>query len=115
MSDSITERSVGDVTILDIAGRITLGEEADSLRGIIRELEKQGRNKVILNLAETFYVDSSGVGEIVSGFMRITTIRGGQLKLLALQKRVQDMLQYTKLYTVFEVFDDEDAAIRSFQ
>ncbi len=113
MSLNIKMRQIGDVTILDCVGRITLGEGAGSLREIIRQLAKDGRKKIVLNLAETSYVDSTGISEMVSGFQHLCN-HGAQLKLLALSKRVRDLLQITKLYTLFEVFDEEAAAVRSF-
>ena len=113
MSVKLASRQVGDVTVIDAAGRITLGEGASSFRDSIRDLAAKGNKKLLLNLSEVSYIDSSGIGEMVSGFTTVTNI-GGQLKLLGLSKRVKDLLQITKLYTVFEVFDDETAAIRSF-
>jgi anti-sigma B factor antagonist len=109
----LTSRQVGDVTILDAAGRITLGEAASAFRDKIRELVSKGNKKILLNLGEVSYIDSSGIGEMVSGFTSVTN-SGGQLKLVGLNKRVKDLLQITKLYTVFEVFDDEAAAVKSF-
>jgi anti-sigma B factor antagonist len=105
---------VGDVTVLDAAGRITLGEGASAFRDAIRDLANRGVKKVLLNLGDVSYIDSSGIGEMVSGFTTITN-GGGQLKLEGLSKRVKDLLQITKLYTVFEVYDDEADAIRSFK
>lgn len=93
--------------------KITLGEGASSFRDTIRELAAKGDKKILLNLSDVSYIDSSGIGEMVSGFTTVTN-HGGQLKLLGLSKRVKDLLQITKLYTVFEVFDDEAAAVRSF-
>lgn len=113
MSVKLTTRQVGDVTVIDAAGRITLGEGASSFRDTVRELSAKGDKKILLNLSEVSYIDSSGIGEMVSGFTTVTN-HGGQLKLLGLSKRVKDLLQITKLYTVFEVFDDEAAAVRSF-
>ena len=113
MSVKLTTRQVGDVTVIDAAGRITLGEGASSFRDTVRELSSKGDKKILLNLSEVSYIDSSGIGEMVSGFTTVTN-HGGQLKLLGLSKRVKDLLQITKLYTVFEVFDDEAAAVRSF-
>ena len=113
MSVKLTNRQVGDVTVIDAAGRITLGEGASSFRDTIRELAAKGDKKILLNLSDVSYIDSSGIGEMVSGFTTVTN-HGGQLKLLGLSKRVKDLLQITKLYTVFEVFDDEAAAVRSF-
>ncbi|HTA44282.1 MAG TPA: STAS domain-containing protein [Bryobacteraceae bacterium] len=113
MSVKLTTRKVGDVTVIDSAGRITLGEGASSFRDTIRDLASKGEKKILVNLSEVSYIDSSGIGEMVSGFTTVTN-HGGQLKLLGLSKRVKDLLQITKLYTVFEVFDDEAAAVRSF-
>ena len=113
MSVKLTTRQVGDVTVVDAAGRITLGEGASLFRDKIRDLATGGNKKLLLNLAEISYIDSSGIGELVSGFTTVTN-QGGVVKLLNLTKRVQDLLQITKLYTVFEVFDDETKAVRSF-
>jgi len=109
----LSTRQVGDVTVIDAAGRITLGEGTSTLRDAIRDAVGAGHKKVLLNLGEVNYIDSSGIGELVSAFTTVTN-QGGQLKLLNLSKRIQDLLQITKLYTVFEVHDDEAAAIRSF-
>ncbi|MGI8742633.1 MAG: STAS domain-containing protein [Bryobacteraceae bacterium] len=113
MSVKLTTRQVGDVTVIDAAGRITLGEGASAFRDVVRDLATKGDKKLLLNLSDVSYIDSSGIGEMVSGFTTVTN-HGGQLKLLGLSKRVKDLLQITKLYTVFEVFDDEAAAVRSF-
>jgi anti-sigma B factor antagonist len=113
VSVKLTTRQVGDVTVVDAVGRITLGEGASTFRDTIRDLVSKGQKKLLLNLAEVSYIDSSGIGEMVSGFTTVTN-QGGQVKLLNLTKRVKDLLQITKLYTVFEVFDDEAAAVRSF-
>ncbi len=113
MSVKLITRQVGDVSVMDAAGRITLGEGSSVFRETLRELVAKGQKKVLLNLADVSYIDSSGIGELVSGFTSVTN-QGGQLKLLNLNKRVQDLLQITKLYTVFEVFEDEAAAVRSF-
>lgn len=113
MSVKLTSRQVGDVTVIDAGGRITLGEGASAFRDIIRDMSAKGNKKLLLNLSEVSYIDSSGIGEMVSGFTTVTN-NGGQLKLLGLSKRVKDLLQITKLYTVFEVFDDEAEAVRSF-
>jgi len=113
VSVKLTTRQVGDVTVVDAVGRITLGDGATTFRDTIRDLANGGNKKLLLNLAEVSYIDSSGIGEMVSGFTTVTN-NGGQLKLLGLSKRVKDLLQITKLYTVFEVFDDETTAIRSF-
>lgn len=113
MSVKLTTRQVGDVSVMDAVGRITLGEGSSVFRDTLRELVAKGQKKVLLNLADVSYIDSSGIGELVSGFTSVTN-QGGQLKLLNLNKRVKDLLQITKLYTVFEVFEDEAAAVRSF-
>ena len=113
MSVKMTTRQVGDVTVIDATGRITLGEGASTFRDTIRDLAAKGNKKLLVNLGEVSYIDSSGIGEMVSGFTTVTN-HGGQLKLLSLSKRVKDLLQITKLYTVFEVFDDEPSAVRSF-
>lgn len=114
MSIKLTTRQVGDVTVLDAAGRITLGEGSSAFRDTIKDLTSKGHRKILVNLGEISYIDSSGIGEMVSGFTTVTNA-GGQLKLLNLTKRVQDLLQITKLFTVFEVFDDEGAALESFK
>ena len=113
MSVKMTTRQVGDVTVVDAEGRITLGDGATTFRDTIRDLSNAGNKKLLLNLAEVSYIDSSGIGELVSGFTTVAN-QGGAVKLLNLTKRVQDLLQITKLYTVFEVHDDEAKAIRSF-
>jgi anti-sigma B factor antagonist len=110
----MTTRQVGDVTVVDAEGRITLGDGATTFRDTVRDLANAGNKKLLLNLAEVSYIDSSGIGEMVSGFTTIAN-QGGQVKLLNLTKRVKDLLQITKLYTVFEVFDDEATAVRSFK
>jgi len=96
-----------------VAGRITLGEGSSALRETLRDLVAKNQNKILLNLADVSYIDSSGIGELVSGYTTVTNT-GGSLKLLNLNKRVKDLLQITKLYTVFEVHEDEAAAIRSY-
>jgi anti-sigma B factor antagonist len=109
----MSSRQVGDVTVVDANGRITLGEGASVFRDVIRDLAAKGNKKILVNLADVSYIDSSGIGEMVSSFTTVTN-HGGQLKLLSLTKRVKDLLQITKLYTVFEVFEDEASAVRSF-
>jgi anti-sigma B factor antagonist len=99
---------------VDVAGRITLGEGSSALRDTLRGLVSNGQKKILLNLGEVSYIDSSGIGELVSGFTTVTN-SGGELKLLNLAKRVKDLLQITKLYTVFDVHEDEAAAVRSFK
>ena len=113
MSIQVKTRQVGDVSVIDVTGRITLGEGASTLRESIRDLVAKGNKKILLNLSDVSYIDSSGIGELVSGFTTVTN-QGGVLRLLGLTKRVKDLLQITKLYTVFEVYDDETSAIRSF-
>jgi anti-sigma B factor antagonist len=113
VSVKLSNRQVGDVTVVDAAGRITLGEGASTLRDSMRDLAAKGSKKLLLNLSEVSYIDSSGIGEMVSSYTTVTN-HGGQLKLLGLNKRVKDLLQITKLYTVFEVFEDEASAVRSF-
>lgn len=113
MSVKLSTRQVGDVTVIDAVGRITLGEGASTFRDTIKDLATKGNQKLLLNLSEVSYIDSSGIGELVSGFTTVTN-HGGQLKLIGLTKRVKDLLQITKLYTVFEVYDDEAHAVRSF-
>jgi anti-sigma B factor antagonist len=113
VSAKLSTRQVGDVTVVDVAGRITLGEGSSALRETLRDLVGKSHKKILLNLGDVTYIDSSGIGELVSGFTTVTN-QGGQLKLLNLTKRVKDLLQITKLYTVFDVHDDEAAAIRSF-
>ena len=113
MSVKLSTRQVGDVSVMDVAGRITLGEGSAALRDALREMVGKNQKKILLNLGEVSYIDSSGIGELVSGFTTVTN-SGGTLKLLNLNKRVKDLLQITKLYTVFDVHEDEAAAIRSF-
>lgn len=113
MSVKLNTRQVGDVSVMDVAGRITLGEGSSALRDALRGLVSGGQKKILLNLGEVSYIDSSGIGELVSGFTTVTN-NGGQLKLLSLTKRVKDLLQITKLYTVFDVHEDEAEAVRSF-
>ncbi|MGB9459087.1 MAG: STAS domain-containing protein [Bryobacteraceae bacterium] len=109
----MSTRQVGDVAVIDVAGRITLGEGSSALRENLRDMVSKNQKKILLNLGEVSYIDSSGIGELVSGFTTVTN-SGGQLKLLNLNKRVKDLLQITKLYTVFDVHEDEAGAIRSF-
>ncbi len=114
MSFKATARESGGATVVDLSGRITLGEGSALLREMIRDLLNKGQKRIILNLADVNYIDSSGIGELVSGFTTVKN-QGGELKLLHLTKKVHDLLQITKLYTVFDVHSDEQAAIRSFQ
>ena len=113
MSVKLSTRQVGNVSVIDVAGRITLGEGAAALRETLRDMVAKNQNKILLNLGDVTYIDSSGIGELVSAYTTVANT-GGQLKLLNLNKRVKDLLQITKLYTVFEVKEDEADAIRSF-
>ena len=107
-------RQVGEVIVLDISGRITLGEGNVMLREIVRELAEKGNDRMVLNLSEVVYIDSSGVGELVKAHTTIRT-KGGQLKLASLNKRVHDLLQMTRLSNVFDIEKDEASAIKSFK
>jgi anti-sigma B factor antagonist len=109
----IEMRTIGDVQILDCSGKITLGEETMSIRNAVRETLQGGTKKIILNLADINYIDSSGVGELVSTYTTVVN-NGGQLKLLNLTKKLRDLLTITKLLTVFSIFDNEEAALVSF-
>lgn len=109
-----TVREVDSVTVVDFSGRITLGEGCAQLRDLVREQLAKGHRSVLLNLADVTYIDSSGIGELVSAYTAVSN-QGGQLKLLKLTKKVHDLLQITKLYTVFDVHDDETKAISSFK
>jgi anti-sigma B factor antagonist len=109
-----TLREDGPITLVDLGGRIALGEGSALLRKTIRDLLDSGRTKIILNLGDVSYIDSSGIGELVSGFTAVRN-RGGELKLLQLTKKVHDLLQITKLFTVFDVYSDEHIAVSSFK
>ncbi len=108
-----SNRQLDGVTVVDMSGRITLGEGSVVLRDTIRDLIGKGQKKILLNLGDVTYIDSSGIGELVSAFTAVRR-EGGELKLLNLTKKVHDLLQITKLYTVFDIKDDEAAAIKSF-
>jgi anti-sigma B factor antagonist len=108
-----SNRQVDGVNIVDMSGRITLGEGSVVLRDTIRDLVGKGQKKILLNLGDVTYIDSSGIGELVSAFTAVRR-EGGELKLLNLTKKVHDLLQITKLYTVFDIKDDEAAAIKAF-
>ena len=114
MSFKATSRDVGDVTIIDMDGRITLGEGSALLRDLVHQNLGRGRKKILMNLAGINYIDSTGLGELVSGY-RLVKGEGGELKLLNLTKKVTDLLQITKLYTVFDIHDQEAQAVASFQ
>jgi anti-sigma B factor antagonist len=111
---SIASREVDGVTVLDLSGRITLGEGSVQLRDAIRDLISKGQKNILLNLAEVNYIDSSGLGELVSAYTTAKN-QGAALKLLKLSQKVHDLLQLTKLYTVFEIHDDEAKAIGSYK
>ena len=113
MSMKASTRQVDGVTIVDLSGRITLGEGSVVLRDTIKDLLGKGQKKILLNLGDVSYIDSSGIGELVSAFTSVRN-QGGELKLLNLTKKVHDLLQITKLYTVFDVKDDEATAIAAF-
>ena len=113
MTMKASTRQVDGITIVDLSGRITLGEGSVVLRDTIRDVVSQGNKKILLNLGDVTYIDSSGIGELVSAFTSVRN-QGGELKLLNLTKKVHDLLQITKLYTVFDVKDDEAAAIGAF-
>lgn len=106
-------RAAGDVTIVDLKGRITLGDGSGIIRETIKSLVAKGERNILVNLAEVNYIDSAGLGELVGAFATITS-QGGIMKLVHAQKRVHDVLQITKLYTVFEAFTDEAVAVGSF-
>lgn len=109
----IHQRSVGDVTVIDLNGKMTLGEGDELLRDKVNSLIQQGQKKLVLNLAEVPYIDSAGLGEIVRTYTTVSR-QGGSLKLLSLTKRIQDLLAITKLLTVFETYESEDDAVKSF-
>ena len=111
---NISERQAGDVTILDLDGKVTIGEGSVALRNAIRRLLGEGQNKILMNLGGVGYIDSSGIGELVSSFTAVNK-EGGTLKLLNLTQKIQDLLAITKLLTVFDVFDSEADALSSFQ
>jgi len=113
MNMTITTRQAGDVAIVDISGRIVLGEESAALRNLVCDLTSRGHKKILFNLGDVTYIDSSGLGNLVSAFTSVRK-QGGELKLLNLTKNVHDVMQITKLYTVFDIMDDEAAAVRSF-
>ena len=113
MSIDFSTRQAGDITIVDLKGRITLGEGSVTLRDAVHDLLSKGKKRILMNLGDVNYIDSSGIGELVSAY---TTAKkqGGELKLLNLTKKIHDLLQITKLYTVFDVKDDEALAVESF-
>src|ERR1700693_546760 len=114
MAVRINTREVDGVAIVDVSGRITLGEGSSVVRDKLRDLVTNGKKQILLNLGDVSYIDSSGVGELIAGYTTITN-QGGTLKLVGLTKRVKDLLQITKLYTVFDIHEDEAHAVRSFR
>jgi anti-sigma B factor antagonist len=112
---NINERQAGDVTVLDLSGKITIGEGSVALRTAIRRLLEEGKKRILLNLAGVSYVDSSGIGELVSSYTAIGKEEGGQLKLLNLTQKIQDLLTITKLLTVFDVYESEADALNSYK
>ena len=113
MDMTTTTRQIGGVTIVDISGRIVLGKESAALRNLVFELLSEGHKKILFNLGDVNYIDSSGLGHLVSAYTSVRN-QGGELKLLNLTKNVHNLMQITKLYTVFDIMDDEVAAVRSF-
>jgi len=113
MSSKAEVRHAGNVVIVDLAGKITLGDGSGLVRGTIKELANAGHRSILLNLRDVTYLDSSGLGELVGAYASISNL-GGQIKLLNTQGKVKDLLAVTKLYTVFETFEDEGTALRSF-
>ena len=113
MSLKLSTREVKDIIIIDLSGRLTMGEPCAAIRDEIRDEIGQGNRKVVFNLADVSYIDSAGLGELTAAYTSIKN-REGQLKLLNLTKRVRDLMQITKLYTIFDVFDDEKKVIASF-
>ena len=111
---NIKKRQAGDVAILDLDGEVRIGDSATALRGAIRELVAGGSSKILLNLKGVRYIDSSGIGELIANYTTVGRT-GGQLKLLNLTEKVQDLLVITKLLTVFDVYDDENEALSSFK
>jgi len=114
MSMKFTSREVDGVTVLDLHGKIVLGEGSVTIRDAVRDVLAKGSNKILLNLADINYIDSSGIGELVSALTAVKNA-GGSLKLLQLTKKVKDLLQITKLYTVFDIYDEEAEAIASYK
>lgn len=113
MSLKMSNREVNGIVIIDLSGQLTLGESSAAIRDEVRDQTSQGSRKILLNLANITYIDSAGLGELTAAYTSVKN-RGGELKLLNLTKRVHDLMQITKLYTVFDVYDDERKAIASF-
>ncbi len=113
MSMTISTRQVGGVTIMDIRGRIVLGEESASVRDVVCDLLSKGHKQILLNLGAVDYIDSMGLGSLVGAFVSVRK-QGGELKLLNLTNKVTDVMQITRLYTVFDIMNDEAAGVKSF-
>lgn len=113
MSLKLNTREVNGIILIDLTGQITIGEASAAIRDEIRDQLGQKFNRIILNLANVTYIDSAGLGELTAAYTSVKN-RGGVLKLLSLTNRVRDLMQITKLYTVFDVFDNEKAALASF-
>ena len=113
MNMTTTIRQLGGVTIVDISGRIELGEESAALRDLVRDLLSKGQKQILFNLGDVNYIDSSGLGHLVSAFTSVRN-HGGELKLLNLSKNVHNVMQMTRLYTVFDIMDNEAVAVKSF-
>ena len=111
---NIEERQAGDVTVLDMKGKITIGEGSVALRTAVRRMLEEGKKKILLNLAGVGYIDSSGIGELIANYTTISR-QGGQVKLLNLTDKIQDLLVITKLLTVFDAYDNEAEALNSFK
>ena len=114
MNLKISDRQAGGVTVVDLSGRLVLGEETSTLRDKLKSLSSDGRKKILLNLKDVSYIDSSGLGALVGGYATVSG-QQGQLKLVHLNNKVHDLLRVTKLLTVFETFDDEQKAVASFR
>ena len=113
MSLKVNVRQVGQVAVIDLNGKITLGEGSGTLRDIVAEVSGKGNKSILLNMADVTYIDSAGLGEMVGSYTSVTN-KGGQLKMVNLQNKVKDLMQITKLHTVFHVFEAEDEAIASY-
>ena len=113
MDLTTTTRQAGGITIVDIAGRIVLGEAGATLRNLVTDLLKNGHRKILFNLANVSYIDSAGLGQLVAAFITVRK-QGGELKLSNLNHKTHDVLQMTKLYTVFDIGDDEASVVKSF-
>ena len=113
MSLKMRNREVNGIVIIDLSGQLTLGEASAAIRDEVRDQTNQGLRKILLNLGNVSYIDSAGLGELTAAYTSVKN-RGGELKLLNLTRRVHDLMQITKLYTVFDVHDDEKKAIASF-